>query len=49
MAIAPDLEALARYLDSDLSPGDCMRLSDLDGFLTAVVICRWRPLSSGCT
>jgi uncharacterized protein len=33
-----DLEALDRYLDSDLSPEDCMGLSDLDGFLTAIVI-----------
>ena len=33
-----DLEALDRYLDSDLSPDDCMGLSDLDGFLTGVVI-----------
>jgi uncharacterized protein len=33
-----DLEALDRYLDSDLSPDDCMGLFDLDGFLTGVVI-----------
>lgn len=33
-----DLEALDRYLDSDLSPDDCMGLSDLDGFLTGVVV-----------
>lgn len=38
MAVAPDLEELADYLDSDLSPDDCMGLSDLDGFLTATVI-----------
>jgi uncharacterized protein len=33
-----DLEELAEYLDSDLSPDDCMRLSDLDGYLTAVIV-----------
>jgi uncharacterized protein len=33
-----DLDALAQYLDSDLSPDDCMGLSDLDGFLTGIVI-----------
>jgi uncharacterized protein len=33
-----DLEALDRYLMSDRSPDDCMMLSDLDGFLTGVVI-----------
>jgi uncharacterized protein len=33
-----DLEALDRYLDSDLLPDDCMALSDLDGFLTGVII-----------
>jgi uncharacterized protein len=33
-----DLEALDRYFDSDLSPDDCMGLSDLDGFLTSVVL-----------
>jgi uncharacterized protein len=33
-----DLEALDRYLDSDMSPDNCMGLSDLDGFLTAIVI-----------
>lgn len=33
-----DLEALDRYLDSDLAPGACMGLSDIDGFLTAIVI-----------
>jgi uncharacterized protein len=38
MAVPPDLEELADYLDSDLSPDDCMGLSDLDGFLTAIVI-----------
>lgn len=33
-----DLEALDEYLLSDTSPEDCMLLSDLDGFLTAVAI-----------
>src|ERR1022692_2728853 len=33
-----DLEELSDYLDSDLSPDDCMGLSDLDGFLTAIVV-----------
>jgi hypothetical protein len=33
-----DLRELNRYLNSDLSPDDCMGLSDLDGFLTAIVI-----------
>ena len=33
-----DLKALARYLDSDQSPDDCMGLSDLDGFLTGIVV-----------
>jgi uncharacterized protein len=33
-----DLEALALYLDSDRSPDDCMGLSNLDGFLTGVII-----------
>lgn len=33
-----DLEALDRYLGSDTSPDDCMLLSDLDGFLTAIVV-----------
>src|ERR1700733_5601045 len=33
-----DLEALDRYLLSDLSPDECMMLSDLDGFLTGIVI-----------
>ena len=26
------------YLDSDQSPDDCIGLSDLDGFLTAIVV-----------
>ena len=38
MADNIDLEELADYLDSDLSPDDCMGLSDLDGFLTGIVI-----------
>jgi uncharacterized protein len=38
MAESTDLEPLARYLNSDLSPDNCMGLSDLDGFLTAIVI-----------
>lgn len=33
-----DLEALDWYLDSDHAPDDCMGLSDLDGFLTGIVI-----------
>ena len=33
-----DREALAQYLDSDLSPDECMGLSDLDGFLTGIVV-----------
>lgn len=33
-----DLEALDRYLLSELSPDECMLLSDLDGFLTGIVI-----------
>lgn len=33
-----DLEALDEYLMSDTSPGDCMLLSDLDGFLTGIVV-----------
>ena len=36
--ITSDLEELARYLDSDQSPDDCMGLSDLDGFLTGIVV-----------
>jgi uncharacterized protein len=38
MADNIDLGELARYLDSDLSPDDCMGLSDLDGFLTGIII-----------
>jgi uncharacterized protein len=33
-----DLEALDQFLMSDASPGDCMQLSDLDGFLTGIAI-----------
>jgi hypothetical protein len=33
-----DLEELAQYLESDLSPDDCLGLSDLDGFLTGIVV-----------
>jgi uncharacterized protein len=33
-----DLEALDAYLMSDASPEHCMQLSDLDGFLTAIVV-----------
>jgi uncharacterized protein len=38
MADHIDLDALADYLDSDQSPDDCMGLSDLDGYLTGVII-----------
>ncbi len=34
----PDLKALDEYLMSDESPENCMQLSDLDGFLTAIVV-----------
>lgn len=33
-----DLDALDEYLMSDQAPDDCMQLSDLDGFLTAIAI-----------
>jgi len=33
-----DLEAQDEYLMSDTSPEDCMLLSDLDGFLTGMVL-----------
>lgn len=33
-----DLDALDDYLMSDHAPDDCMGLSDLDGFLTGIVI-----------
>src|SRR5258708_18423719 len=38
MVVNIDLEELAQYLDSDLSPDDGMGLSDLDGFLTGIVV-----------
>jgi uncharacterized protein len=38
MAEISDLEPLARYLDSDSSPDDCLGLSDLDGFLTGIIV-----------
>jgi hypothetical protein len=33
-----DFDALADYLLSDHAPDDCMGLSDLDGFLTDIVV-----------
>ena len=33
-----DLDALDAFLLSDRTPENCMGLSDLDGFLTAIVI-----------
>ena len=33
-----DLEALDEFLSSDAAPDDCMQISDLDGFLTAIAI-----------
>ena len=33
-----DLDALDAYLSSESSPEDCMHLSDLDGFLTGIVV-----------
>ena len=33
-----DLDALNDYLMSDLAPNECMGLSDLDGFLTGIVV-----------
>ena len=33
-----DLDALDDYLLSDGAPGDSMGLSDLDGFLTGIVV-----------
>jgi len=38
MAVSLDLEELDDYLDSDLSPDDCMGLSDLDGFVTGIIV-----------
>jgi uncharacterized protein len=35
---ASTMDELDDYLSSDLSPEDCMQLSDLDGFLTGVVV-----------
>jgi uncharacterized protein len=35
---AVDLEELNEFLSSDAAPDDCMRISDLDGFLTAIAI-----------
>ncbi len=37
MAEISDFRPLARYLDSHLSPDDCVDLSDLAGFLTCIV------------
>lgn len=34
----PDIEALDRFLTSDRAPQNCMMLSELDGFLTAIAI-----------
>jgi uncharacterized protein len=49
-----DLEALDKFLRSDRSPPDSMMLSDLDGFLTGIVIgpelirpSEWLPLIWG--
>jgi hypothetical protein len=46
-----DLDALDRFLASDVAPEHCMRISDLDGFLTGVAIgpelimpSEWLPL-----
>src|SRR6202158_4983420 len=38
MADNIDLTELDQYLNSALSPDDCMGLSDLDGFLTGIVV-----------
>jgi uncharacterized protein len=38
MADHTDLVELSRYLNSDQSPDDCLGLSDLDGFLTAIIV-----------
>lgn len=37
-SLPTDLEPLDRFLMSDQSPPDCMLLSDLDGFLTGLVV-----------
>lgn len=49
-----DLAVLDRYLCSDRAPDNCMGLSDLDGFLTAIVIgpepippSKWLPVIWG--
>ena len=49
-----DLKALDEYLMSDESPENCMQLSDLDGFLTAIVVgpdlikpSKWLPVVWG--
>lgn len=34
-----DLDVVDEYLMSDKAPDDCMQLSDLDGFLTAIAVC----------
>jgi hypothetical protein len=43
MPHAIDLAALDEYLFSDMSPEDCMLLSDLDSFLAGIVgrSCWW--------
>jgi uncharacterized protein len=49
-----DLDALDDYLMSDHAPDDCMGLSDLDGFLTGIVVgpelilpSEWTPMIWG--
>jgi len=49
-----DLDALNDYLMSDHAPDDCMGLSDLDGFLTGIVVgpelimpSEWMPMIWG--
>ena len=49
-----DLDALDDYLMSDHAPDDCMGLSDLDGFLTGIVVgpelilpSEWMPMIWG--
>jgi uncharacterized protein len=49
-----DLDALNDYLMSDHAPDDCMGLSDLDGFLTVIVVgpelilpSKWMPMIWG--
>ena len=49
-----DLDALHDYLMSDLAPGESMGLSDLDGFLTGIVVgpelilaSKWLPVIWG--